>query len=519
MRATRRTALLGALAAPMIAALPRAAAAQRAAREVRVGFTQDALTLDPANHRNRETQTIIRNIHDGLVARAPDMRVVPEIAESFRVIDAATYEFRIRQGIRFHSGDVLTVEDVKFSLDRLTKVNAMGGTTSPRRDLLGPLEETAVVDERTVRLRLAQPWAPMLGLIPAQEIVNARHVARVGQDGMQTRTDGCGPFRLVDWRRGEAVILERFAEYYGGSPELPPVGQAQVDRAIFRVLPENASRVAALLAGEVDIINDLPPSAMRQVEASRNAQVMRVNGTRTFFVAMNVAKPPFTDVRVRHALNHALDKAAIISRVLGSTATALRGVMSPDSFAFNPDLPEYRYDLERARALLAEAGVAPGTEMVIDTTGATREVAEAIAALLSRTGLRVRAQVWEGAVANPMWMNAERRRERDMYLSSWGNASLDPSDIMLPTLRSGGRGNASGFSNPEVDALLDAAETEADEARRRTMYHRAQLLVTEAAPWIFLWLPQDLYGVSKRIEGWRPQPDSRINLHRVRIVA
>ena len=283
--------------------------------------------------------------------------------------------------------------------------------------------------------------------------------------------------------------------------------------------PDAETNVAALLAGEVDIINDLPPSAMRQVEASRNAQVMRVNGTRTFFVAMNVAKPPFTDVRVRRALNHALDKAAIITRVLGSTATALHGVMSPDSFAFNPDLPEYRHDLDRARALLAEAGVAPGTEMVIDTTGATREIAEAIAALLSRTGLRVRAQVWEGAVVSPMWMNAERRRDRDMYLSSWGNASLDPSDIMLPTLRSGGRGNASGFSNPEVDALLDAAETEADEARRRTMYLRAQLLVTEAAPWIFLWLPQDLYGVSKRIEGWRPQPDSRINLHRVRIVA
>ncbi len=519
MSGTRRNALLGAVALPLVATLPRRAVAQSPTREVRVGFTQDALTLDPANHRNRETQTIIRNIHDGLVTRAPDMRVVPEIAESFRVIDAATYEFRIREGIRFHSGDVLTAEDVKFSLDRLTQPNAMGGATSPRRDLLGPLRETQIVDARTVRLILERPWAPMLGLIPSQEIINSRHVPRVGQEGMQTRTDGCGPFRLVDWRRGEAVILERFADYYGGSPEIPPVGPAQIDRAIFRVLPENASRVAALLAGEADIINDLPPSAIRQVEASRNAQVMRVNGTRTFFVSLNTAKPPFNDVRVRRALNHALDKAAIISRVLAGTATSLRGVMSPDSFAFNPDLPEYAFDLQRARALLAEAGVAPGTEMVIDTTGATREIAEAIAALLSRTGLRVRAQIWEGAVVNPMWMNAERRRERDMYLSSWGNASLDPSDIMLPTLRSGGRGNSSGFSNPEVDALLDAAETEPDEAKRRDMYRRAQLIVSEAAPWIFLWLPQDLYGVSKRIAGWQPQPDSRINLHRVRIVA
>lgn len=514
MRISRREALLGSLAAPLVA---RGAVAQRAAREVRVGFTQDALTLDPANHRNRETGTIIRNIYDGLMARAPDMAVVPEIAERFRTIDAATYEVTIRDGIRFHSGDALTVEDVKFSLDRLTRPNAMGGATSPRRDLLGPLEETVIVDARTVRLRLSQPWAPMLGIIPAQEIVNRRHVERVGQEAMQTRPDGCGPFRLLEWRRGEAVIMERFAEYYGGSPEIPPAGPAQVDRVIFRVLPENASRVAALLAGEVDIINDLPPSAMRQVEASRNAQIMRVNGTRSFFVAMNVAKPPFNDVRVRRALNHALDKAPIISRVLAGTATSLRGVMSPDSFAFNPDLPEYRFDLERARALLAEAGVPQGTEMVIDTVGATREIGEAIAALLSRTGLRVRTQMWEGAVIGPMWMNPERRRERDMYLTSWGNASLDPSDIMLPTLRTGGRGNHSGFSNATVDRLLDTAEIEPDQDRRRDMYREAQRIVTEEAPWIFLWLPQDLYGVSRRIEGWRPQADSRISLHRVRI--
>jgi len=248
-----------------------------------------------------------------------------------------------------------------------------------------------------------------------------------------------------------------------------------------------------------------------------NAQVMQVNGTRTFFVAINNAKAPFTDLRVRRALNHALDKNAIISRILNNTATPLRGVMSPDAFAFNPDLPEYAHDVARARALLAEAGIAEGTEMVIDTVAALREIAEAIAALLSRTGLRVRAQVWEGAVLTPMWQNPERRRERDMFLTSWGNGALDPSDIMVPTLRTNGRGNSAGFANAEVDRLLDAAETETDSEARARMYREAQRIVAEQAPWIFLWLPQDIYGVSRRIANWRPQADSRINLHRVRI--
>ena len=513
---TRRIALLSGVGAAAAAAMPPARAQGRA-REVHVGVATDALTLDPANHRNRDTQNVIRNIHDGLLTRDAGMRIRNEIAESWRQVDARTYEFRLRPGIRFHSGDPLDAQDIKFTFDRLAKANAMGGQTSPRQGLLGPLEDTVVVDERTVRMVLREPWPILPAMLPFQEVVNRRQVQRVGQDGMQTRPDGCGPFRLVEWRRGEAIIMERFADYYGGSPEIPPHGPAQVDRAIFRVMPENSARVAALIAGEVDIISELPTSAMRQVQASRTAQVMQVNGTRTFFVAMNLAKAPFTDVRVRRALNHALDKSVIISRILNNTATPLRGVMSPDAFAFNPDLPEYAHDVARARALLAEAGVAEGTEMVIDCVAALREQAEAIAALLSRAGLRVRAQVWEGAVLTPMWQTPERRRDRDMLLTSWGNGALDPSDIMVPTLKTAGRGNSAGYSNPQVDRLLDSAETEVDAEARARMYRDAQRMVSEDAPWIFLWLPQDIYGVSRRLAGWQPQADSRINLHRVRI--
>ena len=509
----RRGFMIGAGAA---VASARAASAQQR-REVSVGFTQDTLTLDPANHRNRDTERVIRNMYDGLLTRDADMRVLPELCESFRQVDPRTYEFRLRAGVKFHSGAAMTAEDVKFTFDRIVKENAMGGQTSPRQSLCGPLRDTVVVDPRTVRMILGEPWPILPAMLPFQTVVNRAHVERVGQEAFQTQPDGCGPFKLVEWRRGEAVILERFADYYGGAPDIPPAGPALVDRVVFRVIPENSARVAALLAGAVDIVSELPPSAMRQIESSSNAQVVKVRGTRSFFVALNLAKAPFTDVRVRRALNHALDKNAIISRVLNDTAVSLRGVMSPDAFAFNGELPEHRYDLDLAKRLLAEAGVAQGTELVIDTTAATRTEAEAVASLLSRTGLRVRAQIWEGAVITPIWQNPERRRERDMYFTSWGNAALDPSDIMVPTLRTGGRGNTAGFSNPEVDRLLDAAETEVDQERRKQMYLRAQAIVTEQVPWIFLYLPQDIYGVSKRIAGWRPGADARINLHRVRL--
>lgn len=481
--------------------------------EIRVGFSQDAQTLDPANHRNRETETIIRNMCDGLLTRDAAMKVVPEIAESYRQIDEKTWEFKIREGVKSHSGAPFTASDVKFNLDRLTKPNAMGGQTSPRQSLLGPLSDTEIVDARTLRLKLSAPWAILPAMLPFQEFISEAHAKKVGDAALATSVDCPGPYKLVEWRRGDSIILARDPNYYGGSSAIPPVGPAKPDRVIFKIIPENASRVAALLAGEVDIINELPASSIRQVEASDRAKVMAVNGTRTFFVALNMARKPFNDPRVRKALNHAVDRKLIIDRILEGKATALNGVMSPDAFAFNGALPEYKYDPEQAKKLLAEAGYPNGIEFTIDTTGAFKSTAEAIAALMGRSNIRAKVQVWEGAVISPMWASADKRAERDAYLTSWGNGALDPSDIMVPTLRTKGRGNYAGFSNARVDTLLDAAETEADPAKRAEMYKEAQVVVNAQAPWIFLWLPQDLYGVSKRLKGWSPSADSRINLH------
>ncbi|MEJ1161928.1 ABC transporter substrate-binding protein [Prosthecomicrobium sp. N25] len=508
MTAHRRRPL-GFLAVLALASIP---AGGLSAAELRVGFSQDAQTLDPANHRNRENETILRNMCDGLLTRDPAMKVVPEIADSFRQVDPLTWEFKIRDGLKFHSGTPLTSADVAFTFNRIVKDKAMSGQTSPRKSLLGPVEDVEAVDTRTVRFKMSAPWPILPAMLPFQEVVSKAFVEKQGDAALATKVDCVGPFKLVEWRRGDAVIMERDPGYYGGSPAIPPVGPAKVDRAIFKIIPENASRVAALLAGEVDIINELPASAIRQVEASERAKVMAVNGTRTFFMAINLAKKPFDDVRVRKALNHAVDRRLIIDKILEGRATPLNGVMSPDAFAFNKDLPEYRYDPDAAKKLLAEAGVA-NLELTIDTTGAFKPTAEAIAALMARAGIKANVQVWEGAVLSPMWNAADKRKDRDLYLTSWGNGALDPSDIMVPTLRSGGRGNAAGYANAKVDQLLDAAETEVDQVKRETMYKEAQAQVNADVPWVFLWLPQDLYGVSKRLKGWQPSADSRINLH------
>lgn len=502
-----------ALGIAVILALALMAPAQSA--ELRVGFTQDALTLDPANHRKRETETIIRNMCDGVMTQDAKSQVVPELAESFEQIDPTTYEVKLRKGVKFHSGDELTAEDIKFTFDRLTKDKAMDGQTSPRKDLLGPLKDTEVVDKYTVRFKLSDPWPVFRRMMPAQEVVQKKFTEAAGPDGLSGKVNCTGPFKLTEWRRGTSIIMEKFNDYYGGAPAIPPAGPARVDRVIFQIIPENASRVAALLAGQVDIINEVPISSIAQIERSGRAKVLRANGTRTFFIALNVTRPPFNDARVRQAANHAIDKKVLIDKLLGGTATPVSGVLSPDSFGFKPNLKTYDFSLDKAKALMSEAGLAGGVELTLDTEGAFKDTAEAIAQMLTRAGIRTKVQVWEGAVLAPMWR--KEVKDRDMLLSSWGSGALDPTGIFVPTLKTKDRGNSSGYSNKQVDDLLNAAETEIDLEKRADMYNKAEQIVANEAPWIFLWVPQDIYATTNRVSGWEPGSDSRINLHRAQV--
>jgi peptide/nickel transport system substrate-binding protein len=418
---------------------------------------------------------------------------------------------KLRPGIKFHSGEPITADDVVYTFNRILTDGAVNGQTSPRKGLLGPTQNVTKTDDMTVRFVLSEPWPVLPAMLTFQEVISKSFAESAGAAGMATRENGSGPFKLIQWRRGDSLVLERFPDYFGGSPAIPRTGKACIDRVIIKIIPENASRVAALLAGDVDIINELPAHDIRNVEANPNTKVMAVNGTRTFFVALNNVRKPFDDARVRRAANHALNRQLIIDKLLSGKAVRLNGVMSPAAFGFNPDLPEYTYDVARAKALLAEAGYPNGIDVTLDADGPQKEMAEAIAALLAQAGIRTKVAVGEGSQVRAKWAPGGKH-EGDMWISSWGNGSLDPTDIFEPTLQSGGRGNAAFYSNPQVDALLAAGGRETDTAKRAALYQQAQTIVNRDAPWIFLWLPQDLYGVSARLTGWAPAASGWLNL-------
>lgn len=497
-----------------------------------VALAQAPVALDPADHRNREAETVLRNIFDGLVTRDTRSGVHLELAEAMNWLDDTTLEVQLRQGVMFHNGEEMTADDVVYTFNRIIQENAIEHPephTSPRKGLIAPLEAVEKVDDYTVHFTFSGVWPPAMQLMGHQQIVPQGYLEEVGTEGFVAQPIGAGPFRFVEGQLDDQIVLERFADYWGGAPDLEPVGAACVDRAIFRVIPEASTRVAALLAGEVDIIQAVPADLIDTLTQTEGIQVKTAPGTQPKWIELNVTAAPFDDVNVRQAMNYAIDKDLIIEAVYGGRAVPLPGPLSPYNNFVNEALTPYPYDPDRALALLTEAGWSDsdgdGTldkdgqplTFTIDTLEEWRALAEAVAGMYREIGIDASVRFWEYSVISPQLLACERQA----YLDDWGDSAFDPVghfEAKWHTWLEGqpyGRGNFSCYSNARVDELIQAGETEADEASRQELYDEAQQLIYDEAPAVFLILPEEVEAASARVQNWEPAADSRINLHDV----
>lgn len=320
--------------------------------------TNSIITLDPAMHRDRKTETVIRNVFDGLVTRTTRDRVVPELATGWKEASPTSYEFTLRPGARFHNGDAVTVDDVVFTFERVLKEGAIGGQSSPRKGLLGPLQRVEKVNDTTVRFVLEQPFPVFLQALVHFQIVPKRYVQQVGDAAFAERPVGAGPFRFVQGTLNSQIVLQRYDRYYGGAPSLPPVAPAPATGAVFRMMPEPATRVAALKAGEVHIVEDLPIDLVADLARDQRVYVKTTEGTRVYGIELNTARPPFNNVKVRQAVNYAVNWDAILKNVYQGYARRIATVFLPSGFGYNPNLKPYPHDAAKARQLLREAGYA-----------------------------------------------------------------------------------------------------------------------------------------------------------------
>ncbi|MEJ2558824.1 MAG: ABC transporter substrate-binding protein [Anaerolineae bacterium] len=497
-----------------------------------VALSQAPTSLDPADHRSRQSETVIRNMFDGLVTRDTRSGVHLELAEEMNWLDEKTLETKLQQGVKFHDGTEMTAADVVFTFNRIIQENMIEYPephTSPRKGLIAPLESVEKVDDYTVRFNFSGVWPPAMQLMVHQQIVPKAYLEEVGTEGFIANPIGTGPFKFVEGQLDDQIVMERFDDYWGGAPDLEPVGPACVEQAIFRIIPEASTRVAALLAGEVDIIQSVPSELIDTLAQTPGIQVKTAPGTQPQWLQLNVTDPLFQDIGVRQAMNYAVDKDLIVEAVYGGRAVPLPGPLSPFNNFVNKDLAPYPYDPDQALELLAEAGWTDSDgdgildkggqpfAFTLDTLEDWRPLAEAVASMYRDIGIDASVRFWEYSVVQPQLLACERQA----YLDDWGDSAFDPVghfEAKWHTFVEGepyGRGNFMCYSNARVDELIKAGETEADPAARQQIYDEAQQIIYEEAPAVFLILPEEAEAASERVQNWEPASDSRINLHDV----
>ena len=487
-------------------------AAENEGSTIVIALPRDISTLDPANHRLREAENVIRNIFDGLITKTYDGKIVPEIAESWEAVSDTEWEFKIREGVTFHNGDPLTADDVVFTFERIIKEGTMEGQTSPRKGLMGSTSDVYKVDDYTVRFVNEEPNPVFLHGVVHQQIIPKNYFKEVGIDGFLEHPIGAGPFKFVSGRLNDQIVLERYDDYYGGSPAIPPVGPASLKRVIFKVMPETSTAIAALKNNEVNIISNIPPDMIANLVADPNVNVKEVQGTRTYMLEMNTKMPPFDNVKVRQAMNYAINTDEILETIYDGRGERLSGAIMPHSFGVHPDLKPYEYNLEKAKELLEEAGVTD-LQVVIDTESKRENVALAMAAMLQKIGIDAQVRNWEWGILQSEIQNGTRQ----MYLTDWGDSWLDPVGIINPKFRTDDRGNFSHYSNSRVDELLTAAEMTVDMEQRETCYHEVEEILYEEAPIVFGYILMEVEASTANVENWQPSMDGRQNMHRVRI--
>jgi peptide/nickel transport system substrate-binding protein len=505
-------------------------------RTIFVGLSYAPTSLDPGDHRDRHSETVIRNMFDGLVTRDTRSGVHLELAEDMNWLDEQTLEIRLRQGVLFHDGVEMTADDVVFTFNRIIQENVIEYPephSSPRRALIAPLESIEKNDAYTVVMHFSDPWPSALQMLVHQQIVPKHYLEEVGTQGFVEHPIGTGPFKFVSADSDlKEIVLERFDDYCGGAPDLPPVGPACVNRVVFRVIPDALTRVAALRVGEVDIIQAVPLDLVEILAGSPDIQVRTAPGTQPKWVEMNVTSPPFDDVRVRQALNYAVDKQRIIDEIYDGRAVALPGPLSPFNNFVNKDLEPYPYDPEKALDLLAEAGWTDSDgdgildmdgkpfAFTIDTLAEWRPLAEAVAGQFEAIGVDASIRIWELSIIKPQLLAGDRMA----YLEDWGDSAFDPVGHFEAKWHGHlegqlyGRGNFSGYNNERVNELIQMGEVTANPAKRQRIYDEAQEIVYKEAPAVFLILPEEIEAASVRIQNWEPASDGRINLHDVCVV-
>src|SRR5689334_13061273 len=502
-------ALLGVAAATPLAG-PAAAQDRARTKEVVVAFAAEPRTLLPDTIVDWTTNVQIEHIYDRLVDRDPKTyKPSPMLATSWKIVNDTTWEFTLRQGVKFHNGEPFNAQSVKATMDYI-KDPANKTHYLPR---WSQVKEVQIVNDHTVRFITEKPWPGLIDRIAGSDFLPMppKALKEQGVQALAAKPIGTGAFRFVQWVRDEKLVVERNPDYW----QTP----AEASRVTFRFIPEFSARLAALLAGEIDVMKDVPPQNVEMLQSSGKARLRATVSSRINYLALVNLKPgPMQDLRVRKAINHAVNVDELIQQVLKGRATKMCGSLSPLNVDYAPGIECYKYDPARAQALFKEAGIDPAKlALTLDTPSGRypldKDVSLAIAAQLQKLGITTNVVVNEWGTHLDKIKN---RNTGDMFFLGWGPA-LHGQGTIEPLFKAEATYSSYG-NNKTIDEKIARAVTLVDAKARAAAYADLQKAIHDEAPWVFLWQQHDLYGVAQTVE-WTPRADEKVWMYDAKVVA
>jgi peptide/nickel transport system substrate-binding protein len=459
--------------------------------ELVIAIGGDPSTLDPQVADDGNERAVNDNLYETLIARdSTTMELVPSLAESWSQVDDVTWELKLRTGVKFHNGEEFNAEAAAFAINRVINPDL----ASEQISFFATIQEAKAVNESTLQVITDGPDPTLPTRLYWLKIVPPEYA---NDPDFDTKPVGTGPYRFVEWVRDDHITLEANTDYWGDEPS--------IGKVTIRPIQEEVTRLAALKAGEVDLVRGLIPEYVGDVP-----KVKAVPGLEFPWLRLNTLVGPLTSKDLRLAINHAIDKEALAESLYGGYAVPAEGqILTPGHFGFNPNVTAYAYDPDKARELIAASGYNGEELEFIGESGRwlkDKELIEAVAGQLREVGLNVKVNIVEWSA----WLDllfAGADKAPIIQFSAHSNELLDADRTLSALYHSAGSQTA--YRNPELDSRVDTARTETDLAMRERLYHEAiQIAYDDAALGVLLNL-EDIYGMTERLE-WTPRLDGKM---------
>lgn len=453
--------------------------------------SSDPVTLSPHEATDLYSRRVISNIFDRLVEINEKLEIVPGLAEKWEQIDEKTLVFHLRKGVKFHNGDELTSEDVKYSLEEAKKSSKVGTLFKAIDVVETPDKYTAIVKTKEASGSLLTH----LGHITAS-IMNKTY--NESESEFMRKPSGTGAYSFKDWKAGDRITLEKYNEYFRGEPS--------IDIVEVRAIPEENSRVIGLETGEIHVSAEIQNIGRVTLVGNKDVELKETSSLGVAYLGLNVTRNNLDDLRVRQAIAKSIDRDAIINAIHNGTVPKANSILGPGVFGYSKDATLVSYNPEKAKQLLKEAGK-ENLELKLMTSSSetNKQIAEIVQAQLKDVGIKLNIELIEWA----SFLNETANGRTDLYMMGWSNSSGDADYGMTPMLHGsmiGGPGNRSFYDNPQLNALLDAGKVELNPEKRKEIYAEAQQIMATDLPLLPINFQIANAGVRKEVEGFVPSP-------------